>query len=98
MERIDAVRSAETVGATDLADAGSVAIERVADRLVVAHALAELPERARRLISLAYIDGLTHEEIANATGTPLGTVKSDIRRGLGRLRARVGHAAEGVLP
>jgi len=40
----------------------------------------------RRLIALAFFDGLCHEEIANATGIPLGSVKSHIRRTLKIMR------------
>ena len=59
---------------------------RTIDRMVVADALRTLPDRPRRVIELAYLDGLTHQEITERTGLPLGTVKSDIRRGLGRIR------------
>jgi len=61
-------------------------VERIADRLVVAHALTGLAERPRQVITLAYVEGLTHQEIAERTGLPLGTIKSDIRRGLVTLR------------
>ena len=61
-------------------------VERIADRMVVARALAGLADRPRRVITLAYVDGLTHQEIAERTGLPLGTIKSDIRRGLVTLR------------
>jgi RNA polymerase sigma-70 factor (ECF subfamily) len=63
-------------------------LERVADRLQVAHALSTLPDRQRNMIGLAYVEGLTHTEIAERTGLPLGTIKSDIRRGLLALRDR----------
>ena len=49
-------------------------------------ALASLEPRARQLISLAFLRGLTHEEIAEQAGLPLGSVKSLIRRGLAQLR------------
>lgn len=62
------------------------AIESLADRLLLSEALASLPERARTIVELSFITGLTHPEIADRTGLPLGTVKSDIRRGLARLR------------
>jgi RNA polymerase sigma-70 factor (ECF subfamily) len=61
-------------------------VDRIADRMVVAHALHRLAPRAREVIGLAYVHGLTHQEIAEQTGLPLGTIKSDIRRGLLALR------------
>lgn len=61
-------------------------LEDMALRMLVAEALQQLPERARGLVELAFFEGLTHTEISERTGTPLGTVKSDIRRGLERMR------------
>ncbi|MFT5433509.1 MAG: RNA polymerase sigma factor (sigma-70 family) [Myxococcota bacterium] len=61
-------------------------VERLADRMLVADALATLPTRAREVIELAYIHDLTHIDIAKRTGIPLGTIKSDIRRGLLSIR------------
>lgn len=49
-------------------------------------ALLRLGPVPRQLVSLAFFDGLTHEEIAGQTGMPLGTVKSHIRRALTTLR------------
>lgn len=62
------------------------ALEDLALRMLLAEALQQLPERARRMVELAFFEDLTHTEIAERTGQPLGTVKSDIRRGLERLR------------
>jgi RNA polymerase sigma-70 factor (ECF subfamily) len=52
-------------------------------------ALAELPEEQRRLIALGFFGGVTHEEIARRTATPLGTVKTRIRAGLRKLRSEL---------
>lgn len=49
-------------------------------------ALAELPPAQRRSIALAFLEGMSHVEIATATGLPLGTIKSHIRRGLARMQ------------
>jgi RNA polymerase sigma-70 factor (ECF subfamily) len=49
-------------------------------------ALAKLPEKQRQLIQSAYFGDLSHSEIAEQTGLPLGTIKSRIRLALERLR------------
>jgi RNA polymerase sigma-70 factor (ECF subfamily) len=52
-------------------------------------AIAELPADQRRVLELAYFGGLTHQEIAEETATPLGTVKTRARLGLMKLRERI---------
>lgn len=49
-------------------------------------AVAGLPEEQRELIRQAYFLGLSHSQIAEGTGLPLGTVKSRIRLAFARLR------------
>lgn len=62
------------------------AAERVIDRMYVAELLQELPSRTRQVIELVYVHDLTHQEVAEQTGIPVGTVKSDVRRGIMKIR------------
>ena len=52
----------------------------------VREVMSSLNPQQKRAIELAYFEGLTHTEIANALNEPLGTVKSWIRNGLLRLK------------
>ena len=61
-----------------------IALQQESDQL--SKAVAGLPEKQRVLIEKAYFGDLTHSEIAEATGLPLGTIKSRIRLALERLR------------
>lgn len=61
-------------------------LEQVADRMLVAEALDQLPARVRSVVEMAFLEDLTHAEIAERCSLPLGTVKSDVRRGVERMR------------
>ena len=69
---------------TDLRDETerSLVIEKV--RIV----MNEMSPDQRTALELAFFEGLTHTEIAEKTGEPLGTIKTRIRSGLRMLRAR----------
>ncbi len=69
-------------------------IEQIAERLMIAEALRRLPERTRRVIEMHYFEGWTHSEIAQKASLPLGTVKSTIHRGLGKIRYQLESADE----
>ena len=49
-------------------------------------AIVKLPNEQRKMLEMAFFDGLTHTEIAEMTGDPLGTVKTRIRSALLTLR------------
>jgi RNA polymerase sigma-70 factor (ECF subfamily) len=62
------------------------AVEQHVGEAVVRRALMRLPDVQREAIVLTYWGGLTAEQIASSSGTPLGTVKSRIRLGVLKLR------------
>lgn len=78
--------SAVPRAASDVADV----VMESAGRDEVRAALRSLPDEQRRPIELAYFEGLTHVEIAEALGLPLGTVKSRLRLGLDKMRSALG--------
>jgi RNA polymerase sigma-70 factor (ECF subfamily) len=58
-------------------------------RLDLDEALNSLPDAERVCVSLCYGAGFSHAEAAELLNTPLGTVKSHVKRGLDRLRGRL---------
>jgi RNA polymerase sigma-70 factor (ECF subfamily) len=49
-------------------------------------ALESLPKEQRAAVELAYFEGMTHSEIAERTGDPLGTVKTRLRSAIETLK------------
>lgn len=62
------------------------------DAARIRDALTRLPEEQQQVLALAYFGGLTRQEIARTTNTPLGTVHTRARLGLRNLRAMLGEA------
>lgn len=60
----------------------------------VHRALAALPEEQRRVLALAYFEGLSHTEIARRLGQPLGTVKTRIRTAQAKLADALAHVKD----
>jgi RNA polymerase sigma-70 factor (ECF subfamily) len=89
---VDALRRRERAAARveragALADPPSTSeVDRMAERLAVADCLGILRPEARNVVELAFYSDMTHEQIADATGRPLGTVKGQIRRSLASMR------------
>lgn len=66
--------------------AGEPVVLDVASGIDLERALAALRPPERLCIVLAIAEGMSHAEVARATGIPLGTVKSHIARGTAKLR------------
>jgi RNA polymerase sigma-70 factor (ECF subfamily) len=64
------------------------AAEHVGNEADVERALEQLSVRQQAIFDLHYKKGMTHTEIAGALELPLGTVKSDLTRGLEQLKRR----------
>jgi RNA polymerase sigma-70 factor (ECF subfamily) len=65
---------------------GTAGLEAAERSEAVRRAVDGLPADQRRCIELAFFEGLTHTQIADRVGAPLGTVKSRILLGMNKLR------------
>ena len=88
---IDVLRRRKPSDSVDdvvLASTANVADEAERNTMMekVRRVIADLPMEQRKSLELAYFEGLSHTEIANRTGDPLGTVKTRIRQALISLR------------
>ena len=91
------IKTSELV--SDVASAKSVptpANELTEEARAASEVLEKLSESQQTAIRLSVLHGLTHEEVAQATGMPLGTVKTHIRRGLIRMREMLASAGPHV--
>jgi RNA polymerase sigma-70 factor (ECF subfamily) len=94
MERARRTTALDDGLAARLVETGPDAFERLAaseDGQRLRACLDTLPEMQRRAVLMAFFDGATHEEVAARMASPLGTVKSWVRRALLRLRDCLGH-------
>ena len=82
----NAVELNEALQSTALPDGLDDLMDVRQRQTVVRSALAGLPAPQRQALELAYFGGLTQQEIAIKTGTPLGTIKTRMRLGLLKLR------------
>ena len=62
------------------------------DEMLLAYEIDALGDPRRTIMSLAFFEGHTHEQIADHLAMPLGTVKSWVRRGLSALKTCLGQA------
>jgi|SRR5215469_8800413 len=76
--------TAETAGLAD--EAADPELISKAEERALEECMQRLNDGQQRSIRLAYVDGCTHEEIAARIKSPVGTVKSWVRRGLESLK------------
>jgi RNA polymerase sigma-70 factor (ECF subfamily) len=74
-------------GESLVAEAPHAEVVRAESEATVHRLLTALPPAQRTVIELAYIDGLSQQQIASSLAIPLGTVKGRLRLGLEKLRA-----------
>lgn len=96
--RAEAVRQAESLDAADPGEESGVArlrderpnplglLEQAADALQIRRCIDGIDGPQRQCLALAYYHGLSHAELADHLGSPIGSVKAWLRRGLERLR------------
>jgi RNA polymerase sigma-70 factor, ECF subfamily len=70
----------------ELASTNEADSETLTEAALAARAVATLKPAQQRVLELGLLQGLSHSEIADVTGMPLGTVKTQMRRGLIRVR------------
>ncbi len=88
-------RRSRAVDAAELDDAtAAVSLEATWEAWQVRVALDQLSEDERRVVKLAWFDGLAHTEIAEVLGVPVGTVKSRSHRAHRRLAELLAHVRE----
>lgn len=92
--RRPSTESLEELHEGPVAEAGTDAAELDDEALAALRVLNALPEDQRRMMEWSLAHGWSHQEISDRTGTPLGTVKSLIRRGLQRVREALGTGRE----
>lgn len=95
--RIDVFRRAsrpdldpeETMILPSAVEAPDARIEAMETEARVREAMKGLPEEQLHLLRLAFYDGLSHREIADKLGVPLGTVKSRIRLAFAKMKSKL---------
>lgn len=95
---IDRIRySARRISADSLEDVlveptnrGDQTMQTSVEANEAAKALAALRPEQQQVLQLSIVEGLSHQEIADATGMPLGTVKTHARRGILQAREILG--------
>lgn len=81
-------------GGAPLQDVGQEALANI-EKEQIRNAVNTLPAEQREAVTLAYFGGYTHQEIAERTGVPLGTVKGRMRLAMQKLRSALAEVQQG---
>ena len=98
--RPSSAEDAEEDTVQELADAEPGPEERAwqtDNETIIRSALEALPAKQRQAIALAFLEDMTHEQVARALDVPLGTAKTRIRSGLQVLRSHLAPMAASLL-
>ena len=93
-QEVDIADIAESKQSTDVGPAQL--IQRSEDQKMWARLLAGLPPRYRLAVALRHVDELSYAELAETLGRPVGSVKSDVHRGIALLRAAYDAEQRGI--
>ena len=93
-QEVDIAEVAESQQSTD--DGPGQLIQRSEDQNMWARLLAGLPPRYRLAVALRHVDELSYAELAETLGRPVGSVKSDVHRGIALLRAAYDAEQRGI--
>jgi len=88
--RLDLIADYDSMALESVEDSPETIMARLSDEGALKRCLETLDDARRKIILLAFTEGLSHGEIAERLKTPLGTVKSWLRRSLLSLRACMG--------
>lgn len=70
-------------------DQAFVYLQQASNEALIDRSFIQLPPEQRQVLTQVYMQGKTHQQIANETGLPLGTVKSRVRIGLKKMQALI---------
>lgn len=75
--------------ADDLVEAPDEAYDVLEETEALRHEVGLLPEKQKILIHMAFMQHMTHQQISDETGIPLGTIKTRIRAAIKTLRIQM---------
>jgi len=70
-------------------DQAFVYLQQSSNEALIDKSFAQLPPEQRQVLTQVYMQGKTHQQIADETGLPLGTVKSRVRIGLKKMQTLI---------